>query len=92
MRLSHVKCHRGTVVEEEQTALDALRDGCGLSCQEMGGCIKKAAGRDAFHTGGNRGYPIYKHFNIPNIDCTCSLQSKATKTGLLEDYPRAGWY
>lgn len=68
MRLSHVKYHHGTVVEEEQTAIDALRNSCGLSCQEMGGgCIKKAAGRDAFHTGGNRGYPIYKHFNIPNI-------------------------
>jgi len=37
MRLSHVKYHHGTVVEEEQTALDALRDSCGLSCQEMGG-------------------------------------------------------
>lgn len=37
MRLSHVKYHHGTVVEEEQTALDALRDRCGLSCQELGG-------------------------------------------------------
>ena len=66
MRLSHVKHNRVSVVEEEQTMLDALRDSCGLSCQETEGCIKRAAGRDPFHTGGHRGYPIYKHFNIPN--------------------------
>ena len=51
MRLSHVKHNRVSVVEEEQTMLDALRDSCGLSCQETEGCIKRAAGRDPFHTG-----------------------------------------
>ena len=59
MRLSHVKHNRVSVVEEEQTMLDALRDSCGLSCQETEGCIKRAAGRD--QTGKHNRLGMLKH-------------------------------